>query len=252
VLERRRAVGKLVNLSDELVQNPLRGRSGIGHTRWATHGAPVAENAHPHRSGPVCVVHNGIIENFRELRAELDGAGYSTSTETDTEIVAVLTHRFMDEGKGPVEAAMAAIDRLEGTFALAFLFEGEEDLIVAARLGSPLAIGHGEGEMFVGSDALALAPMTHRITYLEEGDRAVVTRTSVEIFDQRRSACEPRARRGSGLGRAGRQGRLPAFHGQGDQRTAQVLADAWGPISAPTTVSTCPSPASISPSSTGW
>ena len=183
-LERRRAVGKLVNLSDELVQNPLKGRSGIGHTRWATHGAPVAENAHPHRSGPVSVVHNGIIENFRELRAELKAGGYPCVTETDTETVAVLTHRFMDEGKAPAEAAMAAIDKLEGTFALAFLFEGEEDLIVAARLGSPLAIGHGEGEMFVGSDALALAPMTNRITYLEEGDKAVVTRTSVEIFDR--------------------------------------------------------------------
>ena len=183
VLERRRSVGKLVNLSDELVQNPLKGRSGIGHTRWATHGAPVAENAHPHRSGPVCVVHNGIIENFRELRTELEAAAYDFGTETDTETVAVLTHKFMDEGMGPIAAAMAAIDRLEGTFALAFLFEGEEDLIVAARLGSPLAIGHGEGEMFVGSDALALAPMTNRITYLDEGDRAVVTRTSVEIFD---------------------------------------------------------------------
>jgi len=183
VLERRRSVGKLVNLSDELVQNPLKGRSGIGHTRWATHGAPVQANAHPHRSGPVCVVHNGIIENFRELRAQLEGQGYAFVTETDTETIAVLTHKFIDEGNGPVEAAMAAIAQLEGAFALAFLFEGEEDLIVAARLGSPLAIGHGDGEMFVGSDALALAPMTNKITYLDEGDRAVLTRTCVEIFD---------------------------------------------------------------------
>ncbi len=183
VLERRRAVGKLVNLSDELVQNPLKGRSGIGHTRWATHGAPVEANAHPHRSGPVCVVHNGIIENFRDLRTQLEGQGYEFVTETDSEAIAVLTHRFIDEGKRPVEAAMAAIEQLEGAFALAFLFEGEQDLIVAARLGSPLAIGHGDGEMFVGSDALALAPMTNKITYLEEGDRAVLTRSSLEIFD---------------------------------------------------------------------
>jgi len=185
VLERRRSVGKLVNLSDELVQNPLKGRSGIGHTRWATHGAPVEANAHPHRSGPVCVVHNGIIENFRQLRAQLEGEGYEFVTETDSETIAVLTHKYMDEGKRPVEAAMSAIDHLEGAFALAFLFEGEDDLIVAARLGSPLAIGHGDGEMFVGSDALALAPMTNRITYLEEGDRAVVTRSSLDIFDAR-------------------------------------------------------------------
>ncbi|HCQ65547.1 MAG TPA: glutamine--fructose-6-phosphate transaminase (isomerizing), partial [Rhodobacteraceae bacterium] len=183
VLERRRSVGKLVNLSDELVQNPLKGRSGIGHTRWATHGAPIQANAHPHRSGPVCVVHNGIIENYRELRAQLEGQGYAFITETDTETIAVLTHKFIDEGNGPVEAAMAAIAQLKGAFALAFLFEGEEDLIVAARLGSPLAIGHGDGEMFVGSDALALAPMTNTITYLDEGDRAVLTRTCVEIFD---------------------------------------------------------------------
>lgn len=183
VLERRRSVGKLVNLSDELVQNPLKGRSGIGHTRWATHGAPSVANAHPHRSGPVCVVHNGIIENFRELRAQLQGEGYDFVTDTDTETIAVLAHKYIDEGKSPVEAAMSAIEHLEGAFALAFLFEGEDDLIVAARLGSPLAIGHGDGEMFVGSDALALAPMTGKITYLDEGDRAVLTRSSVKIFD---------------------------------------------------------------------
>ena len=180
-LDRRRAVGKLVNLSDLLVHNPLQGKSGIGHTRWATHGAPSVGNAHPHRAGGVVVVHNGIIENFRDLRGELAEQGLHFETETDTETIALLTQHYMSEGKSPVEAANAAIDRLDGAFALAFLFEGEEDLIIAARKGSPLAIGHGDGEMFVGSDAIALSPLTDRITYLEEGDRAVVTRKGVEI-----------------------------------------------------------------------
>ncbi|WP_299200671.1 glutamine--fructose-6-phosphate transaminase (isomerizing) [uncultured Tateyamaria sp.] len=182
-LDRRRAVGKLVNLSDKLVHEPLAGKAGIGHTRWATHGGPSEGNAHPHRAGPVAVVHNGIIENFRELRAELADAGISFETETDTETVALMTHHHMQQGAEPVEAAFKTLDRLEGAFALAFLFDGHDDLIIAARKGSPLAIGHGEGEMFVGSDAIALAPLTDRITYLEEGDRAVVTRQGVEIRD---------------------------------------------------------------------
>ena len=183
-LERRRAVGKLVNLADLLVEQPLPGRAGIGHTRWATHGAPTEANAHPHRSGPVAVVHNGIVENFRELRAELTADGANLESETDTETVAVLCARFMRGGMDPVAAAFAALDRLEGAFALAFLFDGEEDLIVAARKGSPLAIGHGENEMYLGSDAIALGPLTQRLTYLEEGDRAVLRRSGVEIFDE--------------------------------------------------------------------
>lgn len=182
-LDRRRAVGKLVNLSDRLVHEPLAGKAGIGHTRWATHGGPSESNAHPHRAGPVAVVHNGIIENFRELRAELAEAGISFETETDTETVALMTHHHMQQGAAPVDAAFKTLDRLEGAFALAFLFDGYDDLIVAARKGSPLAVGHGTGEMFVGSDAIALAPLTDRITYLEEGDRAVVTREGVEIRD---------------------------------------------------------------------
>lgn len=183
-LGRRRAVGKLVNLSDLLVHDPLPGKSGIGHTRWATHGAPSVSNAHPHQAGPVAVVHNGIVENYRELRAELAENGIDFQTETDTETVALMTEFYMKSGLSPVEAAFKTIDRLQGAFALAFLFDGEDDLIVAARKGSPLAIGHGDGEMFVGSDAIALAPLTDRITYLEEGDRAVVTRTSVEIRNE--------------------------------------------------------------------
>ncbi len=183
-LDRRRAVGKLVNLSDLLVHNPLAGKSGIGHTRWATHGAATVGNAHPHRSGPVAVVHNGIIENFRELRAELAAAGLTPESETDTETVVMLAHHYLDQGKTPRDAATATLARLKGAFALCFLFDGEDDLIVAARKGSPLAIGHGEGEMFVGSDAIALSPLTDRITYLEEGDYAFVTRSGAEIFDR--------------------------------------------------------------------
>lgn len=183
-LDRRRAVGKLVNLSDLLVHDPLAGKAGIGHTRWATHGGPSVVNAHPHKAGPVAVVHNGIIENFKELRDELSAAGYQPESQTDTETVALLVRQAMDGGATPVEAARQTLKRLHGAFALCFLFDGEEDLMICARKGSPLAIGHGDGEMFVGSDAIALAPMTDRITYLEEGDWAVVTRAGVEIFDE--------------------------------------------------------------------
>ncbi len=182
-LERRRAVGKLVNLSDLLVHEPLAGKAGIGHTRWATHGVPSVKNAHPHATRRVAVVHNGIIENFRELRSELAAAGLAHETDTDTETVALLCQMHLDEGKTPVEAADLTIQALEGAYALCFLFDGEDDLLVAARKGSPLAIGHGSGEMFVGSDAIALAPMTDQITYLDEGDWAVITRTSLEIRD---------------------------------------------------------------------
>ena len=183
VLERRRAIGKLVNLSDLLVHEPLAGCSGIGHTRWATHGAATVANAHPHQAGPVAVVHNGIIENFRELRAELAEAGFGFESETDTETVALLARLNIERGLSPADAARETLARLHGAFALCFLFKGEDNLIIAARKGSPLAIGHGDGEMFVGSDAIALAPMTDRITYLEEGDWAIVTREGAEIFD---------------------------------------------------------------------
>ena len=182
-LDRRRAVGKLVNLSDLLVHEPLAGKAGIGHTRWATHGAPTVGNAHPHRAGPVAVVHNGIIENFRELRQEMAAKGIKFQTETDTETIALLAHYYIEQGQSPREAACATIERLEGAFAICFLFDGKDDLLIAARKGSPLAIGHGDGEMFVGSDAIALAPMTSQITYLEEGDYAIITRAGAEIRD---------------------------------------------------------------------
>jgi glucosamine--fructose-6-phosphate aminotransferase (isomerizing) len=183
-LDRRRAIGKLVNLGDRLVHEPLAGKSGIGHTRWATHGAPNENNAHPHKSGKVAVVHNGIIENFRELREELATHGLEFTTDTDTETVAMLTDYFVSQGATPIEAVNQTLAKLDGAFALAFLFDGEQDLMIAARKGSPLAIGHGDGEMYLGSDAIALAPMTDRVTYLEEGDCAVLTRTSLEIRDQ--------------------------------------------------------------------
>ncbi len=182
-LDRRRAVGKLINLSDTLVHEPLPGRAGIGHTRWATHGGPSVANAHPHQAGRVAVVHNGIIENFRALREELAAAGAHFSSETDTETIVQLASHYLDQGLTPVQAARATLKRLEGAFALAFLFEGEEDLIVCARRGSPLCIGHGEGEMYLGSDAIALGELTDRITYLEEGDWAILTRSGLQVFD---------------------------------------------------------------------
>ncbi|MCH8466441.1 MAG: glutamine--fructose-6-phosphate transaminase (isomerizing) [Roseinatronobacter sp.] len=182
-LDLRRAVGKLINLSDIMVHAPLPGRSGIGHTRWATHGGPSVANAHPHRAGRVAVVHNGIIENFRALRAELTSAGAEFGSETDTETIVQLASQYLEQGMTPVEAARSTLKRLEGAFAVAFLFEGEEDLIICARRGSPLCIGHGAGEMYLGSDAMALAEMTDRITYLEEGDWAVLSRGGALIFD---------------------------------------------------------------------
>jgi glutamine---fructose-6-phosphate transaminase (isomerizing) len=182
-LDRRRAVGKLVNLSDLLVHQPLAGHAGIGHTRWATHGAANETNAHPHACGPVTVVHNGIIENFRALRQRLAPHGLTPSTETDTETVAMLCAHHLAAGLSPREAVRATVAELDGAFALLFLFQGQDDLMIAARKGSPLAIGHGAGEMFVGSDAIALAPMTDQITYLDEGDIAFITRAGAEIID---------------------------------------------------------------------
>ena len=182
-LDRRRAVGKLVNLSDLLVHDPLPGKSGIGQTRWATHGGVTVPNAHPHRSGNVAVVHNGIIENFRDLREEMEAAGHRFESQTDTESVVILTRHHMDQGATPLEAVQKTVSRLEGAFALCFLFDGESDLMIGARKGAPLAVGYGDGENFIGSDALALAPMTDRLSYLEDGDVAVVTRSTVVIYD---------------------------------------------------------------------
>ncbi|MEZ7813876.1 MAG: glutamine--fructose-6-phosphate transaminase (isomerizing), partial [Paracoccaceae bacterium] len=183
VLDTRRAVGKLVHLSDVLVHAPLAGKTGIGHTRWATHGAATVENAHPHHSGSVAVVHNGIIENFRDLRKDLTAQGYVFHSQTDTETISCLAQFYLDQGKSPEEAVCSTLPDLQGAFAICFAFEGHDDLLIAARKGSPLAIGHGMGEMFIGSDAIALAPMTDRITYLDEGDCAVITRKGATIYN---------------------------------------------------------------------
>ena len=183
-LERRRAEGKLRNLEKRLLTEPLAGRTGIGHTRWATHGRPTERNAHPHMTGGVSVVHNGIIENFRELREELEAKGHTFETDTDTEAVVHLISEEMLHDATPVDAVKAALQRLQGAFALGIIFAGHDDLMIAARQGSPLAIGHGSGEMYLGSDAIALAPFTDAITYLEEGDCAVMHRSGAEIFDR--------------------------------------------------------------------
>jgi glucosamine--fructose-6-phosphate aminotransferase (isomerizing) len=183
-LESRRAIGKLVNLSDLLVHNPLAGKSGIGHTRWATHGTPSVKNAHPHQAGDVAVVHNGIIENFVELRAELNSYKIKHKTDTDTETVALMAKHYLSQGFSPTEVVKKTLLKLKGAFALAFLFQGEDDLMIVARQGSPLAIGHGNGEMYVGSDAIALAHLTNKITYLDEGDFAKITRNKLEITNK--------------------------------------------------------------------
>jgi glutamine---fructose-6-phosphate transaminase (isomerizing) len=182
-LERRRAEGKLRNLEQKLTREPLKGMIGIGHTRWATHGRPSEQNAHPHATDRLAVVHNGIIENFRELREELEKSGAKFASETDTEVVAHLVSREIGKGRSPAEAVAAALPRLRGAFALVFLFKGEKDLLIGARKGSPLAVGYGNGEMYLGSDAIALAPFTDTISYLEDGDSVVLSRKSAQVRD---------------------------------------------------------------------
>ncbi|MEO4040523.1 glutamine--fructose-6-phosphate transaminase (isomerizing) [Hoeflea sp. CAU 1731] len=181
-LDRRRAAGKLINLETQLDEQPLEGTIGIGHTRWATHGAPTTNNAHPHFCNGVAVVHNGIIENFSEIRQELEARGAEFNTETDTEVVAQLIASLLESGKSPEEAMQAAVKLIRGAYALCVLVEGHDDMIMGARNGPPLAIGHGSGEMFLGSDAIALSPFTEDITYLEDGDWAVVRKDRLEIF----------------------------------------------------------------------
>ena len=183
-LDRRRAEGKLKNLEQRLVKEPLQGHVGIGHTRWATHGRPTEVNAHPHMSARVSVVHNGIIENFSELKKKLSAKGHKFETDTDTEVVVHLIADEMLAGHAPVPATRKALTHLQGAFALAIIFAGEDDLMIGARQGSPLAIGHGQGEMYLGSDAIALAPFTSEITYLEEGDWAVLTRKGATVYDR--------------------------------------------------------------------
>ena len=182
-IERRRAPGKLRNLEELLRIQPMTGVTGIGHTRWATHGAANETNAHPHMAGDVVIVHNGIIENFRELKEELAGTGAVFKTQTDTEVVAHLLAYERSKGKSPRDAVRDVLAKLHGAFAFAILFKSDSDLLIGARKGSPLAVGHGNGEMFLGSDAIALAPFTNRVTYLEDGDWVVLTRNTVEIYN---------------------------------------------------------------------
>ena len=190
-IDRRRAEGKLANLQALLDRAPLPGDVGIGHTRWATHGAPNENNAHPHATGKVALVHNGIIENYRELREELIPLGYGFETETDTEAAAQLITRYMDGGDSPVEATARALPRLEGAFALAIIFAGEHDLMIGARRGSPLVVGWGEDAMHLGSDALALASVTDRVSYLDDGDWAVLSRDGASVRDADGNTIEP-------------------------------------------------------------
>jgi glucosamine--fructose-6-phosphate aminotransferase (isomerizing) len=189
-IARRRAAGKLANLEAELAASPLTGLSGIGHTRWATHGAPTTANAHPHATEKVAIVHNGIIENFRALREELAKAGHEFQSETDSEVIAHLITGYLDQGKTPEQAAIAAVRRLEGAFGIAVLFAHEPDILIGARKGSPLAVGVGDGEMYVGSDAIAVSPFTTRVMFLEEGDIAVLSHTSAKILDLNGMAAE--------------------------------------------------------------
>ncbi|MBF9197563.1 glutamine--fructose-6-phosphate transaminase (isomerizing) [Microvirga terrestris] len=183
-LDRRRAEGKLRNLETKLSQSPLSGVIGIGHTRWATHGKPNETNAHPHATDKLAVVHNGIIENFRELKTGLEAKGIRFETETDTEVVAQLVTYEIRQGRGPIEAVAITLPRLRGAFALGFLFSGEDDLLIGARHGAPLAIGYGQGEMYLGSDALALAPFTDEVAYLDDGDWAILTHKGADIRDE--------------------------------------------------------------------
>ena len=183
-IERRRASGKLVNLGKELAANPLPGTTGIAHTRWATHGGPTTNNAHPHATGELALVHNGIIENFKPLRDELIARGRKFESETDTEVVAHLVSEKVEAGMAPAEAVAEVLPRLHGAFALAILFRQHPDLLIGARLGSPLVVGYGDGETYLGSDALALAPLTQRIAYLDEGDWVVITHDGAQIFDR--------------------------------------------------------------------
>lgn len=183
-IERRRAKGKIVNLEKKIAENPLPGTIGIGHTRWATHGVPNETNAHPHATKYVAVVHNGIIENYRELRDELKELGHVFESETDTEVVVHLISQKIEEGLDPQTAVAQSLKRLNGAFALAIIFAGREDILIGARKGAPLAVGFGDGEMFLGSDALALASLTQKIMYLEDGDWVVLTHTSATVYDE--------------------------------------------------------------------
>jgi glutamine---fructose-6-phosphate transaminase (isomerizing) len=234
-IECRRAEGKLVNLAQRLDQEPVQGVIGIGHTRWATHGLPTETNAHPIATDRVAVVHNGIIENFQILRLELEGLGYMFRTDTDTEAVAILATHFLEQGLSPQEAVANTLERLEGAFALVFLFAGERDLLIGARRGSPLAIGHGDGEMYLGSDAPALAPLTRRVSYLEERDWAVVTSHAVRFFDGAGAAVTRPIRKSDACGALIGKGNYRHFMQKEIFEQPAVIGDTLNALINPTT-----------------
>ena len=225
-IDRRRAEGKLVNLADQLDRDPIPGQIGIGHTRWATHGVPNEANAHPHATDKVAVVHNGIIENFLELRAELEAAGRELASETDTEVVAHLITGYLEDGTNdPVAATEKTLARLEGAFALGIIFAGHADLMIAARRGSPLAIGYGDGEMYIGSDALALAPFSQRVSYLEDGDWAVLRGADVSVRDAAGAEVERPVQETKLSGAATEKGGHPHFMIKEIYEQPQVIGD---------------------------
>ena len=235
-IERRRAAGKLGNLAVELANHPLSGRTGIGHTRWATHGAPTTENAHPHATSRVALVHNGIIENFRELREELAAKGHRFDSETDTEVAVHLVTDYLESGMDAPAAAMAAVKRLTGAYALAMIFDGEDALVIGARKGSPLAVGYAGKESYLGSDAFALAPFTNRIAYLEDGDVAVLRGADVTIFDAEGRRANRELRVVSGAEGLIDKGGFPHFMAKEIHEQPEVIAhtlahylDAFGP-----------------------
>ncbi|MAZ00459.1 MAG: glutamine--fructose-6-phosphate transaminase (isomerizing) [Micavibrio sp.] len=210
-IQRRRAKGKLANLDEVLEDSPIAGTSGVGHTRWATHGIPSSENAHPHATDKVAVVHNGIIENYVSLKKELTEKGRVFESETDTEVIAHLITLYLNEGLSPKDAAFKALDRFEGAFSLAILFAGEKDLMIGARQGTPLAVGYGEGEMYLASDSYALAPLTKNICFLEDGDRVVLSRSGAEIFDPKGVQVERTIRVTAQSGATTGKGEYPHF-----------------------------------------
>ena len=228
-IERRRAEGKLGNLEKRIRDEPISGRTGIGHTRWATHGVPNEKNAHPHATGRVAVVHNGIIENFQRLRDELEAAGHALASDTDSEVVVHLITLEMEKGLGPEDAVSAVLGRLDGAFALGIIFAGLEDLMIAARRGSPLAIGIGtaerSGEMYLGSDAIALAPLTDQILYLEDGDRAVMTPDGVTVYDQDGTEALRPVRKTAITGNAIEKGGYDHFMAKEIHEQPQVIGD---------------------------
>jgi len=247
-IERRRAEGKIVNLEARLVEAPVAGTVGIGHTRWATHGVPTERNAHPHADARVAVVHNGIIENFRALRDELKAAGHAFQSDTDTEVVVHLVSQHLAEGMEPQAAVHAALKRLQGAFALAILFAEHDGLMIGARRGSPLAVGYGDGEMFLGSDALALAPMTQRILYLDEGDWAVLSRDDCRVFDADGAPVERTVQQtalsGAMIGKAGHRHFMAKEIFEQPQVIGDTLKAMFNPVARTVTLPAMPFPLS--------